>query len=299
MNKKLVIIDGDGLLYHSSKETLEESIESINDRINNIFIKTKIDFYILFISNGRYFRHSIDPNYKLKRTAYPTQLKWIKTLKAYLIENWKAQWMDNAEADDLVAYWYNHSIWFNPEYIVTKPLIMTFRNSITPYNTESNPSSYLMEKIICSPDKDILQSIPGKHFNYSYKLENKEDPNSIVKGWWVETTEYNTRLNFWNSMVCGDVTDGIKGIEGRGITYANKMYDVENKQYESICLKEYIHKYGISQGIYEFQKNYRLLHLLDCDEDFMREIHKLPEFPVISEVPKIQVPQVVESNYEF
>jgi hypothetical protein len=49
-------------------------------------------------------------------------------------------------------------------------------------------------------------------------------------------------------------------------------------------LSKYLNKYGQSQGIYEFQKNYRLLHMLDCDEDFMREIGKLPEFPKIIEI---------------
>ena len=43
-------------------------------------------------------------------------------------------------------------------------------------------------------------------------------------------------------------------------------------------------KYDISQGIYNFQKNYRLLHLLDTDEDFMREIGTIPEMPKIQEV---------------
>jgi len=36
---------------------------------------------------------------------------------------------------------------------------------------------------------------------------------------------------------------------------------------------------GNSQGIFEFQKNYRLLHILDTEEDFIREVGYIPELP--------------------
>lgn len=46
-----------------------------------------------------------------------------------------------------------------------------------------------------------------------------------------------------------------------------------------VILREYINKYGTSQGIYEFQKNFRLLYLLKTDDDFMRELGFIPQFP--------------------
>ena len=61
----------------------------------------------------------------------------------------------------------------------------------------------------------------------------------------------------------------------------------------------YKKKYGVSQGIYEFQKNYRLLHLLSSDEDFNREIGELPKFPIISEVPTTQVEQTDLKDLTF
>jgi len=51
-----------------------------------------------------------------------------------------------------------------------------------------------------------------------------------------------------------------------------------------VILNRYISHYGLSQGIFEFQKNYRLLHMLDCDEDFFRECKQLPPFPHINTV---------------
>lgn len=139
------------------------------------------------------------------------------------------------------------------------------------------------------------------HFNYSYKLENKEDPNSLIKGWWIETNEFDAYTNFWKSMVCGDVTDSIKGLEGKGVKFFESLQDWAKKyeeDLEEIIFREYIARYGMSQGIFEFQKNYRLLHLLENDEGFMREVGKLPEFPVITEVPaKQEVKKLDDLNF--
>ena len=60
-------------------------------------------------------------------------------------------------------------------------------------------------------------------------------------------------------------------------------------------MEEYLLHYGISQGIYEFQKNYRLLHLLDCDEDFLREVGYVPTLPNFKEVTK----QNIEIKNDF
>ena len=101
---KLAIIDGDALMYHSSKDSIHESIEIIDEKIQNIFIQTGATHYVLFISNSPYFRHQISSEYKSNRNKYKIPLKWLKTLKKYLIEEWGAQSMDLVEADDLCAY---------------------------------------------------------------------------------------------------------------------------------------------------------------------------------------------------
>ena len=289
MNKRLCLIDGDGLIYMSSKETLEESITNLNDKISNIFEKTESTHYVIFISNSPYFRHSIDPLYKSSRSKYGTPLKWLKTLKAYLREKWYAQSMDLVEADDLVNYWYNwQSFGYGKSTVNSDKEEITIRcNSTIVYKD--------VEKIICSPDKDLLQSIKGFHFNYSYRLENKEDPSSLIKGWWVETS-INSAMNFkFQQLVCGDISDGITGIKGKGIKFfeSNPDWDLCN------ILEWYLKVYGQSQGIFEYQKNYRLLHLLSSDEDFMREIGKLPEFPLINEVPSVKTEEVNLTDINF
>lgn len=283
-NKVLVLIDADGLLYQSSKETLEESINILDKKIQNIFFQTKATHYVMFISKGKYFRHNIDPLYKSNRKKYPTQLKWIKSLKAYLEENWNAQWMEGVEADDLATYWNNKKEW----------------------DVSSCISLWgVFDKILCSPDKDLLQSIPGKHFNYTYKLTDEakqaqyHDENyvikdeDVIKGWWVETSLKESDNFKKMQLIVGDSSDGISGVEGLGIKAWEKMGEDGIDSYIGI-LSKYLNKYGDSMGIYNFQKNYRLLHLLENDEDFIREVQKTPEFPIITKIQKEEEAKEIE-----
>lgn len=298
MDKVLAIIDGDGLVYHSSKETLQGSIDILDEKIQNIFDKTKATHYIIFISNSPYFRHKIDPFYKIGRSKYTSNLKWLKTLKNYLIEGWGAESMNLVEADDLVAYWYNKDLCIadddgkiEPREVFEDALQYCIQEKLDTFKFKS------MERVLCSPDKDLLESIPGKHFNYTYKPTDdakqkfKDNPeykyadSDIIKGWWVATT-VNSTMNFkFQQLVCGDSADNISGIKGKGIKFfeSNPDWDLCN------ILEWYLKVYGQAQGIFEYQKNYRLLHLLESDEDFIREVGVLPEFPEIREVPnKVQ-----------
>lgn len=285
---KIAIIDGDALTYHSSKDSIHESIEIIDEKIQNIFIQTGATHYVLFISNSPYFRHQISSEYKSNRNKYKSPLKWLKTLKAYLKERWNAQSMDLVEADDLVSYWYNKDL-----KTIGNPFNL---NETTGENEPKLPEIY--EKVICSPDKDLLQSIPGKHFNYSYKLEDKYNPNSVIKGWWVETSEAESDDFKRMQVVVGDVTDGVSGLKGKGIEFYEKISKEIKPSYGEL-LQLYCVEYGQAQGIFEFQKNYRLLHLLNTDEDFEREIGQLPELPEIREV--ILNPQIekLDENIQF
>lgn len=286
---KLALIDADGLTYHSLRDSLQESLSVIDEKILNIFEKTEATHYILFISQGKYFRHNLFPEYKLSREKYRNNpsSKWVKVLKQYLIANWNAQWMDNVEADDLVAYWKNKSIYFHPEE-------SNFDTNNMCWDKVDENAQLVSDKIICSPDKDLLQSISGKHFNYSYKLEDKTDLNSVVKGWWVETTVNNASFFTWEQMVCGDTADGVKCLFGKGKAWVDKNFTGKSlKEVQHLVFDEYMQEYSTEKGIYEFQKNYRLLHMLDCDEDFMREVGKLPNFPEIQPINKQSVEQQI------
>lgn len=261
---KLILIDADSLAYHACKETLQDSIESLNDRISNMFTKTDADFAAFFVSDKITFRHKIAPFYKGNRLKTPTTLKWIKSLTAYLSDAYGVNSFSQVEADDLVNYWYNQAVY-------------AYVDKVYPEMQASLLGKELKEedkvtKIICSPDKDLLKCIPGTHFNYSYKSEEE-------KGWWVETTVEEAYDNFWKSMITGDPADNIKGIEGKGIKFAEKLIKSCNElgiMYPSAVFNQYVIKYNDYEGIIRFQQNYRLLKLLENDLEFYNEIGTIP-----------------------
>lgn len=276
---KLLLIDADSLCFQSSKDTLQESIQVMDDKIQNMYDKTGASHSCFFISKGKYFRHSIFPQYKLSRGKYETSLKYLKTLKAYLREEYNANYMTLSESDDLVAYW-NNIDWI---LLNGDPMPMPIDHLDKATNVEP------IDTIVCSPDKDLLQSIESfgsGHFNYTYKLEDKTNPDSIIKGWWVETSESQARGFKLGQMIFGDAGDSVVGLAGKGEKYWEKMC-LAGKVTINHILDEYIAQHGTSQGIYEFQKNYRLLHLLDCDEDFIQEIGIIPSMPKINVINKI------------
>lgn len=64
MKNKLVLIDADSLGFYSSKETIEDSIFSLKERINTIITKTESTHYMLCLTGSECFRYKIYPEYK-------------------------------------------------------------------------------------------------------------------------------------------------------------------------------------------------------------------------------------------
>ena len=111
----------------------------------------------------------------------------------------------------------------------------------------------LKDCFLISPDKDILKCIEGTHFNPRVNE-------------WVETSFRAANYNFWCSMIAGDSTDGIKGIPGKGIKYAETLLG-DAEFYPDKVLTAYIDLFPTGhQGIKEFYKNYSLLKILDEPE---------------------------------
>lgn len=348
-NKKLALIDADGLAYHSLRETLEESLVALDEKIQNIFEKTQCTHYCMFISKGKYFRHEISKGtYKANRNKYQRQT-WVKTLKAVLEEKYGATYMPNVEADDLVNYWYNQDLCIADDgKIETKDI---FESTLDYIKSEGGEEFTFesMTKILVSADKDLLQGIAGKHFDYTYRLEEKGNPDSVIKGNWVETSQEDANNFLKMQMIVGDTADGIIGLKGKGIKYfeevskdrvimfktqlqdfvekgrivfntknleeSNYTYFIKNwistqgldrqlnrtapSWYE--LLMEYIAHYkgNLGTAIYEFQKNFRQLYILQTDEDFLREVGQLPELPEIKEVIRDSQIEELEINEEF
>lgn len=256
--KNLAIIDADSIAYLGGKEdSLQQILEKVDYKIQEILTETKADYYVLLVSKGKYFRHDIskskeapEGSYKANR-SYLTQ-PWVKTIKEYLIVKYKAVWYPNLEADDISAWLMNKK----------------------EFDVSNQPELWgTINKILVAKDKDLLLSIPGRHLNFSKKLGPEE--------WgieWVETSEADASNFVKSQMIIGDVSDGISGLYRKGEAYWKKISAEIVPSWGEI-LQLYIVDYGESKGIFEFQKNYRLLHMLTTDEDMLREVGYIPKLP--------------------
>jgi 5'-3' exonuclease len=296
---RMLLIDIDGMFYHSiGKETLEECMITFREKLQNCLDKTECTHWVGFVGKGKTFRHIAFPEYKSNRTQEPP--KYLSALKEWAITEFKLYVCKNFESDDAVNYFYKKDIcktdtMFETREMLESALELCISDKYPTFEFES------VEVILASPDKDLLQGISCKegvrHFNYSYKLADKANPatSDIIKGWWIETSESEADVFKRMQVVVGDTADRVKGLPGKGIKYWEKISKEVVPSWGEI-LQLYCVEFGVSQGIFEFQKNYRLLHLLDCDEDFLREINELPMFPEIQEVPTKPEVQIDETN---
>lgn len=128
------------------------------------------------------------------------------------------------------------------------------------------------ESYIVASDKDELL-LHGTHYNW-------------VKNEWLTVEKADAEYAFWKSMIVGDSVDNIKGVPGVG--KANEIFSkglfVPKASY---VLELYIHKFGESLGISEFNKNYQCLKIVDKNDTF-----------VIPEIIKYEKQNVEEANPE-
>jgi len=277
-NKNITLIDADFLCYIGGKDdTLSDILEKVDYKIDSILKETGADFYVLFTSKGKYFRHNLKDkqedkgSYKANRT-YKGQ-EYSKTIKEYLIAKYDAQYKLMSEADDLVAYWIVRNLYLNE--LPNKYIIDNF----VPESKEVIKST-LCNNILVSCDKDLLQSISGKHLNPNKKVA--PDTWDMV---WIETSMEDSELFVKSQIIIGDASDGVPGLYRKGEAFWRKLIAESTPRWGDI-LNLYINDFGDAQGIYEFQKNYRLLHLLRTDVDWLREVGSLPTLPRFNEVLK-------------
>ena len=132
MKETIALIDADSLIYYEmGKPTLEEALQGIDSRINQMLEITQATQYAGFLTAGRCFRYAAAKTkpYKGNR-KYGDKPIIFPAIKEYLRQRWGCTSIPELEADDLVSIYANE-------------------------NT-----------VICSPDKDVLYQNPGKHYNY-------------------------------------------------------------------------------------------------------------------------------------
>ena len=257
MSKNLIVFDADSLFYLWGKDdTLQQIIDKVDYKIEEVLKETNADYYVFLVSKGKYFRHNLSAKYKANR-VYGVQ-PWVQVIKEYLITKYKAVHYSNVEADDICSWLLNMDT-INISDVLAIPEVNV---------------------ILVAKDKDLLYSIPGRHFNFSKKLDSTTWGTE-----WVETSEAEAHNFVKSQMIIGDASDGISGLYNKGKAFWNKISQEVVPSWGEI-LQLYIVDYGESEGIFNFQTNYRLLHMLTTDEDFIREVGYIPKLPEFQKVIK-------------
>lgn len=222
MKNKVALIDADSLIYYEmGKDTLEEAMESIDTRIKQIINFAEADYYVGFLTLGECFRYKIAKSkpYKYNRRGGASKPPIFYALKEYIQQKWGFYGVNGLEADDLVAI----------------------------HQHEDN-----IESVICSPDKDVLKQLVGRHFNYG-------------KQEFVTTTDQEADEFLVKQILMGDSTDGIPGIPKVGEKTAQKWIEQANYDIEcirSMAFQKYMEKFGLRKGIHKFAETFNLVYLL-------------------------------------
>tara|TARA_R110002167_G_scaffold143202_1_gene332429 strand:+ start:30 stop:665 length:636 start_codon:yes stop_codon:yes gene_type:complete len=175
--------------------------------------------YAGYLTLSKCFRYKVaeTKSYKHNRKGGSKPIIFY-ALREYLQQEWKMEAVRGLEADDLVAVY-------------------------------SKPSG----TVICSPDKDVLYQVAGKHFNFR--------TNEFIKTSKLEANKF-----LWKQTLMGDPTDGIGGIPKIGPKTADSLLKKATKGFEKIVIEKYVEKFGYYEGVCKFAETFKLVHILKTYE---------------------------------
>lgn len=255
--EKVALIDADSMLYYTlGQETYEDAILKLDTDMFNLLNALGVNRYIAFTTPKTHFRKRV-----AKTKPYKGNRKGKKTppifyaVSAYAREAWNFQGVLGLEADDCVMIYQE----------------MLRRQGI--------------ESIICSPDKDVIRQVAGKHYNYQRK-EKK------VVGW-VTTKPEDAWEFLWTQAATGDSVDQIPGIHGVGPKTMEKTFlTVRPQDYPLRVMKMYIEKKtegeSVKNAIDRFKETLDLVYMLRTPEEAAKAGVEIPE------IEPIQVESLLE-----
>lgn len=163
---------------------IDLAVQKAEEKMQRILDKTGCKFLELHFSYGRNnFRYEVNPEYKANRNGMrpPAGLAEVKEA---LAEKYNGIIHTRYEADDAVVKLMDHD-----------------------------------KYVLCAVDKDVLNSVPGRNFNYyesaAYNIEMK----------WVEVSETTARQWKYLQTLMGDKTDNVIGLKGIGPKKAEKILE--------------------------------------------------------------------------
>ena len=194
-NDKIALVDADTIAYATCSVcemgddevgysiNLDFALSEAKVRIEDIRVATGCKDIELHFSTGSTFRHKLTSSYKANRatTRYP---EGLRDLKGMLVKEFEGKLHSDFEADDYVVWAKKH----NPEKFV-----------------------------LCAVDKDVLNAVEGRHFNYYQSVKY-----NIPMKWIVTDAKKAIQFPFYQCLM-GDSADGIQGVKGCGPKTAEKI----------------------------------------------------------------------------
>jgi len=225
-----VLIDADSLVYSvpygcADVEEVKEKFDTVIKFIVNQISETyELDRIIVYHgATGVNFRKEITDTYKANRKRDKPDFYY--DLSNYVKFAYDAISAKDEEVDDLIARDWAFCV--------------------------------MQEQPVCivSIDKDYRQLKDCLIYNYGKGKDGE------TKGW-EYISPYGGDYNFYTQMIVGDPADNIKGVEGKGVKYAEKLLGDATTTF-SLFLRvytTYLLKYGIDARKL-FRMNYRLLKI--------------------------------------
>lgn len=194
----------EGFYYETDPK---EALEKAKEKIRKILDKTGCQKFELHFSVGRSnFRYKLAKqygnDYKANRTARTPE--GLLRLKEDLIEYAKAE----------SAGGFKHTDWEADDAVVFKKV--------------KEPNKY----ILCALDKDVLNSVEGKHFNYYESSKHNIDMK------WVETSRHTAITWPFIQTLTGDKSDNVIGLYRVGPKKAEKLLAgcfTKKDLWEAVC----------------------------------------------------------------
>jgi DNA polymerase-1 len=185
----------------------------IDQMMHNILDTTGADTFRVFLSGSNNFRHEIYPEYKANRKDM-IDPRWRKACKEYLVREWDAEVTDGYEADDALGI---------NQHIANEAQKHQDYGVLVPADCDT---------IICTIDKDLDQ-VPGLHYSWPIVRGG----TVVREGKIYEVSEIEGLRSFYRSLLVGDRTDNIFGVDGIGKVKAAKAIDhleTEEEMFERV-----------------------------------------------------------------
>ena len=209
---------------------LDEVYKVAKNKIQKILDKTGCkDYELHFTDNTKTnFRYTFYPDYKANRKNI-IRPAGLAELKELLVKDGKS---------------YTHQLWEADDIVVMKKRLY--------------PDNYILVAV----DKDVLNAIEGKHFNYYESTKYNIQPK------WIEIEAKHAKMWPYYQTIIGDKSDNIIGPKGIGPKRAAKFVNenmTEKEMWEGV-VKAYESK-GLAEFDAILNMNLVNMNLLDEKED--------------------------------